>query len=418
MNIRIRLIIMSFLQFFVWGAWLITIGVYWFETKKWSSSDFGNVFTTLAISAIFMPPLLGIISDRWINSEKLYGILHLCYGAVLFFLPPVNNPHAFFWVMLLAMFFYMPTISLSCTISYYILKNNHFNVVKIFPSIRIWGTIGFVVAMWVTNLTGNKALAGQFYIASVFAILLGVYAFFLPKCPPQNLIPPNSSLFEKLGLSAFKLFRNKKMRIFFIFSVFLGGASQLTNMYGDVFLSDFNKIPAYADSFVVKYSTIIMSISQISETLFILTIPFFIHRFGIKNVMLISMFAWVLRFALFAYGHPEGIGLFYIILSCVFYGMAFDFFHISGSLFVETNTDFKIRSSAQGLFIMMINGFGTYLGAKISGKIVDKRFTLPNGDRMWHEIWLSCAGYALIVAILFFFFFKHQHTKTANIQTQ
>lgn len=402
---------MSFLQFFVWGAWLITIGVYWFETKHWSGAKFGDVFTTLAIGSIFMPPLLGIISDRWINSERLYGILHILYGIILFFLPLVNDPDTFFWVILLAMFCYMPTISLYNTISYYVLKNNNFDTVKVFPPIRVWGTIGFIAAMWMTNLTGNKAEAGQFYIAAVFAILLGVYAFTLPKCPPQNLISEKASWTEKLGLDAFKLFGQYKMALFFIFSMFLGAALQLTNMYGDVFLSDFKKIPMFQDSFVVKYSTIIMSISQMSEVLFILAIPFFLKKFGIKNVMLMSLLAWVLRFGLFAYGYPQGIGLFYIVSSCIVYGMAFDFFNISGSLFVETNTDYKIRSSAQGLFIMMTNGFGSYLGAKLSGKIVDAQFTLPNGDKMWHELWLSFAGYALVIAILFALFFRHEHNK-------
>jgi len=181
----------------------------------------------------------------------------------------------------------------------------------------------------------------------------------------------------------------------------------LTNMYGDVYLSEFANVAEYKDSFVVKYSTIIMSISQISETLFILAIPFFLKRFGIKQVMLISMIAWVLRFGLFAYGNPVD-GLWMIIVSCIVYGMAFDFFNISGSLFVETTTDSKIRSSAQGLFMMMSNGFGAFFGGLISGIIIDKYFT-HDGARDWHNIWLSFAGYALVIAILFAVLFKHKH---------
>lgn len=409
MNLKLRLTILSFLQFFVWGAWLITIGVYWFGNKHWSGSQFGDVFTTLAIASIFMPAITGVIADRWINAEKLYGLLQIGYGITLFFLPNVENPNTFFWIMLIAMFFYMPTISLSNSIAYYILKNNNYDVVKVFPPIRVWGTIGFIVAMWVTNLSGNKASGNQFYIAAIFAILLGIYAFTLPKCPPQNLTTKNSSWIETLGLNAFKLFGSYKMALFFLFSMFLGGALQLTNMYGDTFLSDFGKIPEYAESFVVKRSTLIMSISQISETLFILAIPFFLKRFGIKNVMLISMFAWVLRFGLFAYGAPVGLGLGFIIISCIVYGMAFDFFNISGSLFIETTTDYKIRSSAQGLFMMMTNGFGAYLGAKVSGKMIDAFYTLPNGDKMWQEIWLIFAVYALAIAIVFAIMFKHKH---------
>jgi NHS family xanthosine MFS transporter len=245
-------------------------------------------------------------------------------------------------------------------------------------------------------------------LAALAAFILGVYSFTLPKCAPQNLIASDAHWTEKLGLNAFKLFGTYKMALFFIFSMFLGGALQLTNMYGDVYLSEFAKMPEYADSFVVKYSTIIMSISQISETLFILAIPFFLKRFGIKQVMLISMLAWVLRFGLFAYGNPMD-GLWMIIASCIVYGMAFDFFNISGSLFVETSTDASIRSSAQGLFMMMSNGFGAFFGGLLSGIVIDNFYTNATGIRDWHGIWLAFAGYALVIAVLFAVFFKHKH---------
>jgi NHS family xanthosine MFS transporter len=411
MSIKYRLTVMSFLQFFVWGAWLITIGTYCFNAKGWTGAQFGAIFSTLAIASIFMPPITGIIADKWINTEKLYGVLHILYGLVLLFVPQVNDPDTLYYVILLAMIFYMPTISLSNSISYTILKNNNYDVVKVFPPIRVWGTIGFIVAMWITNLSGSKANANQFLIGAVAAIALGIYSFTLPKCPPQKSISKDSSLMEVLGLNAFKLFANYKMAVFFIFAMFLGAALQLTNMYGDSFLDDFRKVPEYADSFVVKYSTIIMSISQMSETLFILTIPFFLRRFGIKKVMLFSMIAWVLRFGLFAYGDPVG-GLWMIILSCIIYGMAFDFFNISGSLFVETTTDSKIRSSAQGLFMMMTNGFGAFTGSKISGYVIDKYYTHAEG-KDWQGIWLAFAIYALIVTILFAIFFKHKHEPKA-----
>ncbi|MFZ4549326.1 MAG: nucleoside permease, partial [Bacteroidales bacterium] len=411
MNIKYRLTAMSFLQFFVWGAWLITIGTYCFNAKGWTGAQFGAIFSTLAIASIFMPAITGIIADKWINTEKLYGVLHILYGLVLFYVPQVNDPDTLYYVILLAMIFYMPTISLSNSISYTILKNNNYDVVKVFPPIRVWGTIGFIAAMWITNLTGSKANANQFIIGAVAAIALGIYSFTLPKCPPQKSISKNASLAEQLGLTAFKLFANYKMALFFVFAMFLGAALQLTNMYGDSFLDDFKNIPEYADSLVVKYSTIIMSISQISETLFILAIPFFLKRFGIKKVMIFSMISWVLRFGLFAYGNPSG-GLWMIILSCIVYGMAFDFFNISGSLFVETTTDSKIRSSAQGLFMMMTNGFGAYSGSKISGYVIDKYYTHAEG-KDWHGIWLAFAIYALIVTIAFAILFKHKHDPKA-----
>ncbi|WP_134388007.1 nucleoside permease [Flavobacterium psychrophilum] len=407
MSIKNRLIIMSFLQFFVWGAWLITVGNYWFTTKQWSGAEFGAIFSTLGLSSILMPALTGIIADKWVNAEKLYGVLHILGGLAIAYLPQVNNPTSFYWVIFAAMMCYMPTISLSNSVAYYILKDNNYDIVKVFPPIRVWGTVGFIAGMWLTNLSGNKASVNMFYISAFAAMVLGIYSFTLPKCPPQKLISESDSFLKKLGLDAFKLFGNYKMALFFVFSMFLGGALQLTNMYGDTYLSDFAKVPQYANSFVVKYSTIIMSISQISETLFILAIPFFLKRFGIKQVMLISMLAWVLRFGLFSYGNPTN-GLWMIIMSCVVYGMAFDFFNISGSLFVETTTDSKMRSSAQGLFMMMSNGFGAFFGGIISGFIIDKYFTI-NGKRDWHNIWLAFAIYALVVAILFAVFFKHKH---------
>jgi NHS family xanthosine MFS transporter len=451
MNIKFRLTLLSFLQFFVWGAWLITIANYWFGTKQWDGTKFGAVFSTMGIASVFMPTLVGIIADRWINAERIYGILHILYAAVLFYLPQVTTPDTFFVVMLLAMVFYMPTIALANSISYTLLKNNNYDVVKDFPPIRVWGTIGFIVAMWITNLSGNKASEFQFYIAGVAAVLLGLYSFALPACKPQKLISKDSSLVEVLGLNAFKLFGNYKMALFFIFSMFLGGALQLTNAYGDVFLSEFENFPKYADSFVVKYSTIIMSISQVSETLFILAIPFFLRKYGIKNVMLMSMFAWVLRFGLFSFGNPTS-GLWMIILSCIIYGMAFDFFNISGSLFVETNTNSKIRSSAQGLFMMMTNGFGAIIGSVSAGWAIDKFFTqkfstadslagfldttvdnskfvefigkqgssIVNGTltkeiamKDWPHIWLAFAAYALVIAVLFALMFKHKHNPEA-----
>ncbi|MNG62817.1 Nucleoside permease NupG [compost metagenome] len=453
MSIKLRLTIMSFFQFFVWGAWLITIANYWFGTKQWDGTQFGAIFATMGIASLFMPTLMGIIADRWINAEKLYFILHLCYAAVLFYLPQVNDPNTFFYAMLAAMCFYMPTLALSNSIAYTALNENNYDLVKAFPPIRVFGTIGFIVAMWITNLTGNKATAYQFYIAGTAALALSLYAFTLPKCPPKKLQQENASWTQLLGLEAFKLFGNYKMALFFIFSMFLGAALQLTNAYGDVFLDEFKFYPKFAESFVVKYSTIIMSISQISETLFILAIPFFLKRFGIKKVMLISMFAWVLRFGLFSFGDPAG-GLWMIVLSCIVYGMAFDFFNISGSLFVETSTTSSIRSSAQGLFMMMTNGFGAVFGSFASGWIIDHYFTksfqngqdlaqyldtnindthflnflkeksislLPDGTlnnslmlKDWHDIWLAFAIYTLIIAILFAVFFRHKHERESQ----
>ena len=411
MGIKLRLILMNFLQFFIWGAWLITIANYWFGTMAWGPTEFGAVFLTLGIASLFMPTLTGIIADRWINAERVFAISHIIAGAAVASFPLIKDPQTFFWVMLVAMSFYMPTIALTNTIAYNALSKAKLDVVKSFPPIRVWGTIGFIAAMWFVNLTGNKASVNMFYISAFASLILGIYSFTLPKCPPQlkEKTEGKSSFVEIFGLEAFKLFANYKMAIFFIFSMLLGASLQLTNMYGDRFLDHFKDIPQYANSAVVKYSTIIMSISQISETLFILAIPFFLKSFGIKKVMIISLFAWVLRFGLFAYGTPDGYGLVLIVVSMIVYGMAFDFFNISGSLFIETATDSKMRGSAQGLFMMMTNGFGTMIGALGSGMIIDRFYVLPDGVWDWHNIWLAFAGYALVVAILFIILFKHKH---------
>lgn len=445
-TIKLRLTVMSFLQFFVWGAWLITIANYWFDTKQWDGPAFGAVFSTLGFSSLFMPALTGIIADKWLRAERLYGLLHILGGLTLFYIPFAVNETQFFWVIFLAMVFYMPTISLSNSIGYTVLKAGNFDVVKVFPPIRVWGTIGFIAAMWFVNLTGNKASYNQFIISGIAGVILGIYSFTLPACKPHKDKSSRKSIGELLGLNAFKLFLNYKTALFFLFSMMLGAALQLTNMYGDVYVSEFGNFGKYQGSIIVEKSTIVMSISQISETLFILAIPFFLKRFGIKKVMLISMLAWVLRFGLLAYGNPaEGIWM--IVLSCIVYGMAFDFFNVSGSLYLETTVDSKIRSSAQGLFMMMTNGLGAVMGSLVSAAVIDRFFTLKfnstsaltkylgitaenpvfskltkhitvnsNGNfsgeivlRNWTPIWITFALYALVIALLFAVFFKHKH---------
>jgi len=406
MNLKLRLITMNFLQFFIWGTWLLTIGAYWFQTKQWSGTEFGAIFSTMGIASLFMPAIAGIIADRWINAERLYGIFHICAAVIFLIIPTLNNPDTMFWFMLLNMVFYMPTIALAITVAYSALKKNNLDIVKDYPPIRVWGTIGFIVALWIISLSGLETSAGQFYVSAAASLLLGVYAFTLPKCPPLAR-GHKTDFISELGLNAFRLFKSTKMALFFVFAMLLGASLQLTNAYGDTFLHDFAKVPGYKDLIAVKFPAIIMSISQISETLFILAIPFFLKKFGIKKVMLFSMIAWVLRFGLFAYGNPAE-GLWMIILSCIIYGMAFDFFNISGSIFVETQSEPSIRASAQGLFMMMTNGFGAFFGSRISGIVIDKFY--KTGDTFdWHGIWIAFAAYSLVVAVLFAIFFRHKH---------
>ncbi len=405
-NLKLRLILLSFLQFFVWGAWLLSFGKYMSSTLHFDGKQIGAIFMTLGIASIFMPGLMGIIADRWTGPNKLYAVSHLLGAILLYFMAQAKTFGSLYLSTLLYLMLYMPTISLNYSVSYCLLKKEGYkDVVKEFPPIRVWGTIGFIAAVWITDIMGWGTKNYQFYFSAVSSIILGLYTFTLPDCPVEK--GHKRTLSEALGIDALKLFGDKKMATFFIFSMLLGAALQITNMWGEAFIHDFSKIPEYANALVVKYNGILMSLSQISETFFILTIPFFLKRYGIKNVMLMSMFAWFLRFGLFAIGSPVGLGLVALILSMIVYGMAFDFFNISGSLFVETETDPKIRASAQGLFLIMTNGLGAMIGAYGSGYIIDL-FT-KNGVRDWHAIWTVFSLYALTIAILFMIMFKYKH---------
>jgi len=405
-NIKLKLTILNFLEFFVFGAWLLSFGKYMFATLHFSGSQIGSVFMTLGFASLIMPGIFGMIADRYISPNKLFALLHIGGAVMLYFMAQQHDYNGLWLFTLLYLMLYMPSIGLDNTVSYCILEKNGFDVVKTFPPIRVWGTIGFIIATWVTDWFGWGITENQFYFAAAASLVLGLFTFTLPDCPIDKTAE-KKSLAQALGLDAFKLFNDYKMAVFFIFAMLLGAALQITNMYGEAYLHDFKNITEYADSIIVKYNGFVMSLSQISETLFIITIPFFLKRYGIKKVMLMSMIAWVLRFGLFGIGSPEGWGALALILSMIVYGMAFDFFNISGSLFVEQEADPKIRASAQGLFIMMTNGFGAIIGAYGSGVIIDM-FT-KDGVKDWHTIWLVFAAYALVVAVLFAIMFKYKH---------
>jgi NHS family xanthosine MFS transporter len=406
MSIKTRLILMNFLQFFVWGSWLISIGGYLGGTLHFKGAEIGAVFSTLGIASLFMPAIMGIIADKWINAERVYAICHIIGAALLMWSSTITDSNMFFWVMLFNSMFYMPTIALNNTVSYIALEQQGFNIVKDFPPIRVWGTVGFIAAMWVVDILGWKSNNMQLIFSAVSALVLGLYAFSMPKCPPGRS-KSTGSLLSSLGLDAFVLFKQGKMFIFFLFAMFLGAALQITNAFGGSFLESFKT--THPDSFGVQHPILLLSISQISETLFILTIPFFLHKFGIKKVMMISIVAWVFRFGLFAIGDP-GSGLYLLILSMIIYGMAFDFFNISGSLFVERESPSNIRASAQGLFMFMTNGIGAMCGGYLSGLVVD-HFT-TEGVTNWHSTWLAFSGYALALALIFPFVFNYRHNPT------
>ena len=401
---------MQFLQYFILGSWILTIGAYWFQTKEWSGTEFGAIFSTIGLASLFMPALAGVIADRWVNAEKLLSMFHLAGACTLLYIPQIDDPSLMFWVMLLNMVFYTPTISLSTSVSYSAMKEAGMDIIRDYPPIRVWGTIGFIAALWTISLSGLEISSTQFLVASAVSFVLALFSLTLPKCLSLGR-SIGGSWVNNLGLHGFRLFKNTNMALFFIFTMLLGAALQVSSAYGDTFLHDFAAIDEFKNSFAVTYPAVILSISQISEVLFILAIPFFMKRYGIKKVMLISMIAWALRFGLFAFGDPAG-GLWMIILSCVIYGIAFDFFHTAGSLYVEAQVEPSMRASGQGLFFMMSNGFGALLGSLISGIAIDRYF-VTDGNFDWQGIWLSFAGFVVVTAILFVILFKNPEDKSA-----
>jgi NHS family xanthosine MFS transporter len=410
MSIKLRLTIMNFLQFFVWGAWLISLGGYMIVTLGFTGGEVGSVYATMGIASLFMPGLLGIVADRWLNAEKVYGLCHLIGAGLLLWASTVKDYRMLYWIMLFNAMVYMPTIALGNTVSYKVLEQKGLDVITHFPPIRVWGTVGFIAAMWMVDFAGWTKSSLQLYISAGSAAFLGLYAFTMPACPPAPVSTGKRSIVTALGLDAFVLLRRGQTAVFFLYAMLLGAALQITNAFGGAFLDDFKN--AFPGSFGVQHPNLLLSISQISETLFILSIPFFLRRFGIKTVMLISIFAWVFRFGLFAVGDP-GTGLWMLVLSMIIYGMAFDFFNISGSLYVDRESDSNIRASAQGLFMIMTNGLGAFIGGTASGWVVD-HYTV-GGVKDWRSIWFSFAAYALVLGVTFPFLFHYKHEKSEAV---
>ncbi len=400
-NIKFRLIVMNFLQYGVWGAWLISLGAYLGGGLHFTGVQIGSFFATMGIASLFMPALMGVVADRWIPAQRLLGILHLLSAACMTYAATQTEYMALYTAVLLGVIFYMPTISLSNTVAYNALNRNGLDTVKDFPPIRVWGTVGFICSMIAVDLLGLAKGSGQLYFSASLGLLLGLYSFSLPQCDVSKK-QSTGNWVDALGLRAFALFKERRMAIFFIFSMFLGVSLQITNAFANDYLTNyFGGIEEYNGTFGVEHANILISLSQLSETLCILLIPFFLKRYGIKNVMLISMLAWVLRFALLGLGDP-GTGVWMLILSMIVYGVAFDFFNISGSLYVEKETAPEIRASAQGVFMMMTNGFGATIGSYAAGKVVDMYG--------WPNSWYIFAAYALVVAILFAIIFRYKHT--------
>lgn len=416
MNIKIRLTVMNFLQFAVWGAYLTSMGTYLAGVGL--GSHIGIFYAMQGIVSLFMPAILGIIADRWVPAQRLLGMSHLLaalfMGGAGYYAMEAGSEVAFgplFLLYSLSVAFYMPTLGLSNSVAFTALEQAGLDTIKAFPPIRTFGTIGFICSMWLVDLMGFQANYMQFFTCAVWGLLLALYANTLPGCPVSKG-GARKSLVEALGLNAFLLFKQRKMAIFFIFSMLLGVSLQITNGFANPFITSFQAIPEYADTFGVQHANLLISLSQVSETCCILLIPFFLSRFGIKRVMLIAMVAWVLRFGLFGLGNP-GSGVWMFILSMLVYGVAFDFFNVSGSLFVDRETDISIRSSAQGLFIIMTNGIGATVGTLSAQAVVNRFVDFSSTEPQvagWSQAWFIFAAYALVVAVMFALVFRYKHT--------
>lgn len=438
MNLKLRLTILSFLQFGVWGAYLTSMGNYLGSVGL--GSKIGLFYAMQGIVSIFMPAIMGIIADRWIQAQKLLGICHFLAAFFLIWAGYYGMSAGadvefskLFLLYSLSVTFYMPTIALSNSVAYTVLVNNNFDTIKSFPPIRTLGTVGFICAMLFVNFAGiedgnltfnfsNETnfpslqnSYSQFFVSGILGIVLFIYSFTLPNCA-VNKSEEKRTLSDALGLKAFALFKERKMAIFFIFSMFLGVSLQITNGYANPFITSFKEIPEYANTWGSNNANALISLSQVSETLCILLIPFFLKRYGIKKVMLMAMFAWVLRFGLFATGNPGG-GVWMFVLSMIVYGIAFDFFNVSGSLFVDKETDKSIRSSAQGVFMMMTNGFGATIGMLGAQEVVNHYVFSQTDPALqlagWQTSWYIFAAYALIVTISFAIVFKHKQDPKA-----
>ena len=405
---------MNFLEFAVWGAYLTSMGTFLF--KAGYGSHIGFFYSIQGIVSLFMPGIMGIIADRWVQAQRLLSACHLFAAAFMIAAGLYGMTEGFsigilFPLYSLSVAFYMPTLALSNSVAFNALNQAGMDTVKDFPPIRVFGTVGFIFTMWAVDFLGFQPTSQQFLLSGSLSVVLAVYSLTLPQVPVRSASSASGekpTLVQALGLDAFRLFKRYDMAVFFIFSMLLGVSLQITNGFANPYITSFQNIPEYADTFGARHANILISISQISEAFCILLIPLFLKRFGIKRVMMIAMMAWVLRFGLFGLGNP-GSGVWMFVISCIVYGVAFDFFNVSGALFVDSNTDTGIRSSAQGLFMIMTNGLGATIGTLTAQAIINHYvYAFPENAQLpgWRTSWLIFAAYALVVFILFTIFFR------------
>ena len=383
--------VMMFLEYFVWGAWYVTMGTYMTTHLQSSGIQIGAAYSALAIATMISPFIVGMIADRYFAAQKMMGVLHLVGAALLYLATTIENNAVFYWVILLYSLLYMPTIALSNTVAFNQMKDPG----KQFPMIRVFGTLGWIIAGLLIGEWGIEKTQYTFVMAAAASAVFGIFSFFLPNTPPAAKAASQASVGKAIGTEAIVLFRNKSYLVFFIAAILICIPLSFYYGFANVFLVEIGMQDAAGK----------MILGQVSEGVFILAIPFLFYRIGVKNMLILGMAAWVLRYL--AFGHGDvGPNEWMLYAGIVLHGICYDFFFVTGYMYTEKKAGEKIKNSAQGLFTFATYGLGMFIGTWISGYVVDSYKSAGQHD--WLGIWLVPAYIAAAVLVLFILFFREQ----------
>ncbi|MGV3502164.1 MAG: nucleoside permease [Adhaeribacter sp.] len=395
-SIRFRLSLLMLLEYFIWGAWYVTMGTYLLTSLKVDAIQVGAAYANLSIAAICSPIFVGLIADRFFSAQKVLGVLHLLGAATLFYISTVARFEEFWWLILLYTLLYMPTISLANAISFAQMKEPG----KEFPRIRVWGTAGWIAAGLLIGFMDIEGSALTFRIAAACSLLLGIISLFLPDTPPQK---QSKSLSAVLGLDALVLFRDRSFVIFFLTSIVICIPLAFYYSFTNPFLNAVG----------LQNAAGTMTLGQASEFLFLLLMPLLFSKLGMKKMMLVGMLAWVLRYALFALG-DSGTGAWMLYGGIILHGICYDFFFVTGQIYIDNKADDSVRNSAQGMITFATYGVGMLIGSYVAGFVTENFASGPAAALQydWQSVWLIPAGIALVVSLLFMFFFREKAAVT------
>lgn len=398
---RIQLSALMFLEFFIWGAWYVTMGTYLDKVLHATGLQVGAAYSAMAIATIISPFFVGMIADRFFAAQKVLGILHLAGAVLLYEITTLDNPDSFYWIVLIYSLLYAPTLALANSVAFRQMKDPG----KEFASIRVLGTIGWIATGWLLDKVfkiGTDQLSFTFKMAAVASAALGLLSFFLPDTPPKAK-GSKSTFAQILGADAFILFKDRSFTIFFIASVLICIPLSFYYSLTNLFLTEAG----------MQNVTSNMTFGQFSEAFFILLIPFFFRRLGVKWMIALGMIAWTFRFLCFGYGNA-GAGEWMLFAGIILHGVCFDFFFVTGQIYTDSKAGVKIQSSAQGMITMATYGIGMWIGTLLSGYVKD-HYTL-NGVVQWKSVWMVPAGIAAGVLILFVSFFTDN--KRTGLRTE